>query len=114
MICGVEVDHEVVIDGFKKGQSVFMSTCPTVLCRVHRHWPGPLRPHPPESWTTGREKNSIIVRFTNELYEPTERLLTIATADNGDAATLTDTIIEEFTTAGLSTEKVIVCMTAPH
>ena len=56
-------------------------------------------------------KSGIIVHFINELYEPTERLLTIATADNGDAATLTDTIIEEFTTAGLSTEKVIVCMT---
>ena len=53
---------------------------------------------------TGIEKKSIIVRFINELYEPIERLLTIATADKGDAAPLTDTIIEE---VGLSTEKII-------
>lgn len=56
---------------------------------------------------TGRENISIVLRFLNELCEPTERLLTIATADQGDAVTLTDTIIKELTTAGLSLEKII-------
>ncbi|KAK9526374.1 hypothetical protein VZT92_015078 [Zoarces viviparus] len=56
---------------------------------------------------TGRENISIVVRFINELYEPTERLLTIATADQGDAATLTDTIVEELSKAGLSPRRII-------
>ncbi|CAK6983693.1 zinc finger MYM-type protein 1-like [Scomber scombrus] len=56
---------------------------------------------------TGRENISIVLRFLNGLCEPTERLLTIATADQGDAVTLTDTILEELTTAGLSPEKII-------
>ncbi|KAK9528200.1 hypothetical protein VZT92_014687 [Zoarces viviparus] len=56
---------------------------------------------------TGRENISIVVRFINESYEPTERLLTIATADQGDAATLTDTIVEELSKAGLSPRRII-------
>ncbi len=56
---------------------------------------------------TGRENIAIVVRFVNELNEPTERLLTIATADQEDAETLTDTIIEELTKAGLSSGKII-------
>lgn len=56
---------------------------------------------------TGRENISIVLRFLNKLCEPTERLLTIATADHGDAVTLTDTILGELTTAGLSPEKII-------
>ncbi len=55
----------------------------------------------------GRENISIVLRFLNELCEPTERLLTIATADQGDAGTLTDTIIGELTTPGLSSEKIL-------
>uniref|UniRef100_A0A8C9YYB0 TTF-type domain-containing protein n=1 Tax=Sander lucioperca TaxID=283035 RepID=A0A8C9YYB0_SANLU len=57
--------------------------------------------------STGTENISIVVRFVNDLYEPTERLLTISTTDKGDAATLTDTIIEELTKAGLSPQKII-------
>lgn len=57
---------------------------------------------------TRQEENiAIVVRFVNELNEPTERLLTIATADQGDAKTLTDTILEELTKAGLSSGKII-------
>ncbi|KAG9268359.1 hypothetical protein AMEX_G17325 [Astyanax mexicanus] len=56
---------------------------------------------------TGRENISIILRFLNELSEPTERLLSIATADEGDAATLTDIIIGELTRAGLNPEKIL-------
>ena len=56
---------------------------------------------------TGTENISIVLRFLNKLCEPTERLLTIATADQGDAVTLTDTILGELTTAGLSPEKII-------
>ena len=56
---------------------------------------------------TGRENIAIVVRFINELYEPTECLLTIATDDQGDAATLTDTIVEELSKAGLSPKRII-------
>lgn len=56
---------------------------------------------------TGRENISIVLRFLNKLCEPTERLLTIATAHQGDAVTLTDTILGKLTTAGLSSEKII-------
>jgi len=56
---------------------------------------------------TWKENISIVLRFLNELCEPTERLLTIATADQGDALTLTDTIKGELTTVGLSPEKII-------
>lgn len=68
---------------------------------------------------TGRENISIVVRFVNERNEAIERLLTIATAEKGDAATLTDTIIGELTKAGLSPEKILsqvslVCFSHPH
>ncbi|XP_041860486.1 uncharacterized protein LOC121652026 [Melanotaenia boesemani] len=56
---------------------------------------------------TGRENIAIVLRFLNDLCEPTERLLTIATADQGDAVTLTDTIIGELINAGLSPENII-------
>ncbi|XP_063039724.1 uncharacterized protein LOC134434959 [Engraulis encrasicolus] len=56
---------------------------------------------------TGRENISIVLRYINGLLEPTERLLTIATLDEGDAATLTDCIIGELTKAGLSPHKII-------
>lgn len=56
---------------------------------------------------TGRENISMILHFLNELSEPSERLLSMATADQGDAATLTDTIIGELTRAGLNPDKIL-------
>lgn len=57
---------------------------------------------------TGCENISIVIRFISEgSKEVTERLLTMATAEAGDAATLTDTILQELATAGLSSEKIL-------
>ncbi|KAG9282357.1 zinc finger MYM-type protein 1-like [Astyanax mexicanus] len=56
---------------------------------------------------TGCENISVVLRFVSELYEATERLLTVATVSAGDAKTLTDTIITELTKAGLSTSKIL-------
>lgn len=56
---------------------------------------------------TGCENVSIVIRFVSETNEATERLLTIATADKGDAQTLTDTIIAELRKAGLNTSKIL-------
>lgn len=57
---------------------------------------------------TGTENILIFVCFINmSRYEPIERLLTIATAEEGDPATLADTIIEELTKARLSPQKII-------
>lgn len=42
---------------------------------------------------TGCENISIVLRFVNESYEVTEHLLCIATAQKGDAQTLTDTVL---------------------
>ena len=54
----------------------------------------------------GRENISIVLRFIDaHTSEIRERLLTIATAEEGDAKTLTQTVISELTKAGLSTEK---------
>lgn len=47
---------------------------------------------------TGKENILIVVHFINFLYEPIECLLTIATADERDAVTPTDIIIEEKST----------------
>lgn len=47
-----------------------------------------------------------LVRFVNELDEPTKCLLTAIT-EQGDAETLTDTIIEELTKARLNSGKII-------
>lgn len=56
---------------------------------------------------TGCENISIVIRFVNESCEVTERLLTIATTDKGDAQTLTDTILVELNGAGLDTSKIL-------
>lgn len=53
------------------------------------------------------ENISIIIRFVSASNEATERLLTIATADAGDAKTLTDLIIAELTKTGLDTSKIL-------
>lgn len=56
---------------------------------------------------TGRENISIVIRFIDANYEIKELLLTIATADGGDANTLTQTVISELTKTGLNTEKIL-------
>ena len=57
---------------------------------------------------TGRENISIVLRFIDaHTSEIRERLLTIATAEEGDAKTLTQTVISELTKAGLSTDKIL-------
>ena len=47
------------------------------------------------------ENISVVLRFVNGSYEVTERLLMIATADKGDAQTLTDTVVAELNKAGV-------------
>ncbi|KAK0144461.1 Zinc finger MYM-type protein 1 [Merluccius polli] len=56
---------------------------------------------------TGCENISIVIRFVAEDFEVRERLLTIATADVGDAKTLANTIITELRRVGLSTSKIL-------
>lgn len=56
---------------------------------------------------TGCENISIVIRFVNETYDVTERLLIISTADKGDAQTLTDTVVAELNKVGLDTSKTI-------
>ncbi|KAI2645227.1 Zinc finger MYM-type protein 1 [Labeo rohita] len=58
---------------------------------------------------TGCENISIVIRFVNESesYEVAERLLTVATAEMGDARTLTDTILAELNKAGLNPSKIL-------
>ena len=56
---------------------------------------------------TGCENISIVVRFVDENYAVKERLLTIATAEAGDARTLTHTIISEIRKKGLTTDKIL-------
>lgn len=43
----------------------------------------------------------------NESYEVAERLLTVATAEMGDARTLPDTILAELNKAGLNPSKIL-------
>ncbi|KAL0968294.1 hypothetical protein UPYG_G00264930 [Umbra pygmaea] len=56
---------------------------------------------------TGCENISIVLRFVNETYEVTERLLCIATAQKGDAQTLTDTVLTELNKVGLDSSKIL-------
>lgn len=58
---------------------------------------------------TGCENISIVIRFVNESEscEVAERLLTVATAEMGDARTLTDTILAELNKAGLNPSKIL-------
>lgn len=56
---------------------------------------------------TGCENISIVIRFVSALHETTERLLTIATADAGDANTLTNKIMEELAKARLNTSQIL-------
>lgn len=57
---------------------------------------------------SGYENISIIICFISEdSKEVTERLLTMATADAGDTERLTDTILQELTTTGLSATKIL-------
>ncbi|KAJ0066809.1 hypothetical protein NL108_002860, partial [Boleophthalmus pectinirostris] len=56
---------------------------------------------------TGRENISIVLRFVNEYYGITERLLCIATAQKGDAQTLTDTVLSELNKVGLDCSKIL-------
>ena len=53
------------------------------------------------------ENISIVIRFVNETYDVTERLLIISTADKGDAQTLTDRVVAEFNKVGLDTSKIL-------
>jgi hypothetical protein len=55
----------------------------------------------------GQENISVIVRFVDENYGVCvcERLLVMATSEKGDAEALTGVIIDELTSAGLSTDK---------
>ena len=48
-----------------------------------------------------------MLRFVNESYEVTERLLCIATAQKGDAQTLTDTVLTELNKVGLDCSKIL-------
>ncbi|CAM4556543.1 unnamed protein product [Leuciscus chuanchicus] len=58
--------------------------------------------------STGCENISIVIRFISEdSCKVTERLLTMATAEAGDAGTLTDTILQELQKAGLSSAKIL-------
>jgi len=56
---------------------------------------------------TGCENLSIVLRFVDDSCAIKERLLTIATAEAGDAKTLTWTLISEISKAGLTTDKII-------
>ena len=57
---------------------------------------------------TGCENISIVVRFiSEETNKVTERLLTMAATQVGDAATLTDTILQELAKVGLSSDKIL-------
>uniref|UniRef100_A0A8C1RPS8 DUF4371 domain-containing protein n=1 Tax=Cyprinus carpio TaxID=7962 RepID=A0A8C1RPS8_CYPCA len=56
---------------------------------------------------TGCENISIVIRFVNESYEVTERLLCIATAQKGDAQTLTDTVLTELNKVCLDSSKIL-------
>lgn len=58
---------------------------------------------------TGCENISIAIWFVyeNESFEESERRLTIATAEMGDARTLTDTILAELNKAGLNPSKIL-------
>ena len=56
---------------------------------------------------TGCENISIVLRFVNESYEITERLLCISTAQKGDAQTLTDTVLSELNKVGLDCSKIL-------
>lgn len=51
---------------------------------------------------TGCENILIVLRFVNESYKITEHLLCIATAQKGDAQTLTDTVRSELNKIGLN------------
>ena len=55
----------------------------------------------------GQENISIVVRFVDENYAACERLLVMATSEKGDAEALTGVIIDELTSAGLSTDKIL-------
>ena len=54
----------------------------------------------------GCENTSIVIRFVNEAYVISERLVTIATASRCDAETSTDTILAELHQVGLDTSKI--------
>ena len=53
----------------------------------------------------GQENISVVARFVAENYGVCERLLVMATSEKGDAEALTGVIIDELTSAGLSTDK---------
>ncbi len=55
----------------------------------------------------GQENIYIVVRFVDENYAACERLLVMATSEKGDAEALTSVIIDELTSAGLSTNKIL-------
>lgn len=55
----------------------------------------------------GQENISIVVRFVDENYAVCERLLVMATSEKGDAEAVTGVIIDELTSAGLSTDKIL-------
>ena len=47
------------------------------------------------------------MHFVDENYGVCERLLVMATSEKGDAEALTGVIIDELTSAGLSTDKIL-------
>lgn len=55
----------------------------------------------------GQENISVVVHFVDENYGVCERLLVMATSEKGDAEALTGVIIDELTSAGLSTGKIL-------
>ncbi|KAM3877134.1 uncharacterized protein ACN63O_013827 [Diretmus argenteus] len=56
---------------------------------------------------TGQENISVVVRYVDENYGVSERLLVMYTSEKGDAETLTDVIIYELKKAGLSPNKIL-------
>ena len=57
--------------------------------------------------STAAKTFQIVLLFVDGNYEIKERILTIATADAGDAKTLTETVITEQTKAGLRMGKIL-------
>lgn len=55
----------------------------------------------------GQENISILVRIVDENCAACERLLVMATSEKGDADVLTGVIMDELTSAGLSTDKIL-------
>lgn len=55
----------------------------------------------------GQENISIVVHFVDENYAARVRLLAMATSEKGDAEALTGVIVDELTSTGLSTDKIL-------